>query len=105
LELKPEFLTLRVGSIPKVETEYTIYSNSVPWHFELILKVEIENRKTINLLAINNNNKKNKDINIKFRKYTKYKSSIVNKRNNIYLYYRDKLFCIILIVNNTSYTN
>ena len=44
----------RVGSIPKVGTKYTIYSNSVPWRFGLVPKVGTENRKTISLLKKNN---------------------------------------------------
>ncbi len=52
MESKPEFLTLRVGSILKVKIKYTIYSNSIPWRFESIPKVGIENRKTISLVKL-----------------------------------------------------
>ncbi len=55
--------------------------------------------------AINNNDKKDKDINIKFKKRVRHKNFIVNKKNNIYLYYKDKSSRIILIINNTNYTN
>ncbi len=69
LESKPEFLAPRVGSIPKVGIEYTIYSNSVPWHFGSIPKVGTENRKTISLI------------------YIKYKKNYLIYRNNyIYIY-------------------
>jgi len=47
--------------------------------------INVFNNK-LNKLAINNNNKKDKNINIKFRKRVRYKSFIVNKKNNIRLY-------------------
>ncbi len=56
-------------------------------------------------LAINNNNKEDKDVNIKLRKRVQHKSFIVNKKNNICLYYKDKSSRIISIINNTNYTN
>ncbi len=66
--------------------------------------INVFNNK-LNKLAINNNNKKDKNINIKFRKRVRYKSFIVNKKNNIRLYQKDKLLRIISIINNTNYTN
>ncbi len=55
--------------------------------------------------AINNNDKEDEDINIRLKKCVRYKSFIVNKKNNICLYYKDKLSRIILIINHTNYTN
>ena len=55
--------------------------------------------------AINNNDKEDEDINIRLKKCVRYKSFIVNKKNNIRLYYKDKLLRIISIINNTNYTN
>jgi len=59
----------------------------------------------LNKFAINNNNKEDKNINIKFKKRVRHKSFIVNKKNNIRLYYKNKLPRIISIINNTNYTN
>ncbi len=66
--------------------------------------VNVFNNK-LNKLAINNDNKEDKNVNIKSRKRIRHKNFIVNKKNNICLYYKDKSFRIILIINNTNYTN
>ncbi len=68
------------------------------------MSIDIFNNE-LDELAINNNNKEDKDINIRFKKRVRYKNFIVNKKNNIYLYYKDKLSRIISIINNTNYTN